>query len=63
NVGGADVISIGSDFDGINPKNLEISSMAEMYKLTNALEAHGFKPEDIDKILYKNALRVIKDVL
>ncbi len=63
NVGGADVISIGSDFDGINPSNLEISSIDEMYKLTNALEANGFKEADIDKILYKNALRVIKEVL
>lgn len=63
NVGGADVISIGSDFDGINPSNLEISNMAEMNKLASALEIHGFKSADIDKILYKNALRVIKDVL
>lgn len=63
NVGGIDVISVGSDFDGINPSNLEIGSMADMHKLTNALESNGFKPADIDKILYKNALRVIKEVL
>lgn len=63
NVGGADVISIGSDFDGINPMNLEISKINEINKLTRALEKNKFKPNDIDKILYKNALRVIKEVL
>lgn len=62
-VGGAEVISIGSDFDGINPLNLEISSIGEINKLTGALERNGFKAEDIDKILYKNSLRVIKEVL
>lgn len=63
NVGGADVISIGSDFDGIDHSNLEINNIAEIYKLTSALEKNGFTENEIDKILYKNALRVIKDVL
>lgn len=62
NVGGIDVISLGSDFDGIeNP--VEINNASEMNKLARALESHGFKEDEIEKIFYKNAIRVIKDVL
>jgi len=63
NVGGIDVISLGSDFDGINPKNLEISNIGEIDKLITALQKEGFHEGNIEKILYKNALRVIKEVL
>lgn len=63
NVGGIEVLSIGSDFDGINPDNLEIGKINHMSKLIHGLEAAGFKGDNIDKILYKNALRLIKDVL
>ena len=62
-IGGKDVISIGSDFDGINPDNLEIGDMSQINKLICGLELAGFNGELIDKILYKNALRVIKEVL
>lgn len=62
NIGGIDVLAIGSDFDGISP-NLEINNTGEMYKLIDALKANGFSEDEIEKIMYKNALRVIKDVL
>lgn len=62
-IGGEGVISIGSDFDGINPDNLEIGNMSQIDKLILGLESAGFNGELIDKILYKNALRVIKEVL
>lgn len=61
-VGGIDVLAVGSDFDGISPE-LEIHDFSEMGKLVIALESHNFSPEDIDKICFKNALRVIKDCL
>jgi len=61
-VGGIDVISIGSDFDGIvNP--VEISDISEMHLLSSALSKEGFSSNDIDKIFYKNGLRIIEDVL
>lgn len=63
NVGGSQVISIGSDFDGIDPKNLEIGNISMINKLMNGLERSGFKSRDIDKIFFENALRVIKEVL
>lgn len=63
NVGGIDVLSLGSDFDGINPKNLEISNMGEIDKLITALQKEGYHESHIEKILYRNALRVIKEVM
>ncbi|MBC2581859.1 dipeptidase [Clostridium sp. DJ247] len=61
-VGGIDVISIGSDFDGTSSPS-EISNISEMCKLIDALKKNNFPYDDIEKIFYKNALRVIKDTL
>lgn len=62
NTGGIDVISLGSDFDGIDCP-VEIADASEMGKLALRLEKEGFKTDEIEKIYYKNALRVIKEVL
>lgn len=62
NVGGSGVIAIGSDFDGISPE-LELAHAGEISKLVNALEKNKFSQEEIEKICWKNALRVIKDTL
>lgn len=62
NVGGIDVLAIGTDFDGIN-SIVEVKDISEMDKLVRALEKSGFTLDQIEKIYYKNALRVIKDVL
>lgn len=63
NVAGIDVIALGSDFDGINSKDYEIKDIADMEKLVQGLYSSGFKEKDIEKICYKNTLRVIKDVM
>jgi membrane dipeptidase len=62
NVGGIDVVSMGTDFDGIGGK-LEISNIGEMDKLLSALEKDGFTQDEIEKMFYKNTERVIKEVL
>lgn len=62
NVGGIDVISLGTDYDGISPY-LEIQNAGEMDKLITGLNREGFTEDEIDKILNKNAMRVIRDVL
>lgn len=62
NVGGIDVIAIGSDFDGIN-QQLELENIGQIDKLISGLQKNGFTENEIEKILYRNALRVIKDVL
>ncbi|AOT72152.1 dipeptidase [Geosporobacter ferrireducens] len=62
NVGGIDVIAIGSDFDGTSPE-LEIADISELGKLVIELKKNKFNEDEIEKICYKNGLRVIKDVL
>ncbi len=61
-VGGLEVIALGTDFDGIE-SNLEIENIGEMYKLTDELSKNGFTATAIEKIVYQNTLRVIKDCL
>jgi len=60
-IGGIDVIALGSDFDGIDC-DVEIKDTSEMYKLENELKKNGFNEDSIEKIFYKNALRIIKDI-
>ncbi|MDS0526361.1 dipeptidase [Clostridium sp. SHJSY1] len=62
NVGGIDVISLGSDFDGIKNK-VEINDASQFNKLELALRKERFKEEEIEKIYYKNALRLFKENL
>ena len=62
NVGGIDVISLGSDFDGIG-NEVEVKDASEMGKLAQALEKEGFTIDEIEKIYYKNALSFLIDTL
>ncbi len=61
-VGGIDVIALGSDFDGIDG-DLEIKDASYLPKLEKALLEEGFSYEDIEKIFYQNVLRVYREVL
>jgi membrane dipeptidase len=61
-VAGIEVLGLGSDFDGI-PNPVEIEDCSQIYKLSDKLLLNGFTYEDVEKIFYKNSLRVIKDVL
>ena len=61
-VGGSDVIALGSDFDGIS-NEVEIEDISKIGKLAFSLTKNKFSDDEIEKILYKNALRVIKEVL
>ena len=62
NVGGIDVIALGTDFDGIE-YNLEIANVGEMDKLIGALGKSGFTTGEIEKICCQNALKVIRECL
>lgn len=61
NVGGIDCIGLGSDFDGIH-NELEIKNASGLPRLYEALRKY-FSEEDIEKIFYKNVLRVYKEFL
>lgn len=60
NTGGIDCVAIGTDFDGIGG-NLEIKNCSEMDLLLDALRKEGFSEGEMDKICYKNVLRVMRD--
>ncbi len=59
-VGGIECVGLGSDFDGISG-NFELSDISKMGLLFDQLSKDGFTEDEIEKIAYKNALRVIKD--
>ncbi|MDM8534206.1 dipeptidase [Clostridiaceae bacterium HSG29] len=62
NHAGIESMAIGTDFDGISG-NLEIADISKMYLLKDRLVKEGYSEEKIDKIWYKNAERVIKEIL
>lgn len=59
---GVDCIGLGSDFDGID-QNLELKDASYMPILAQALEDAGLSQEEIEKIFYKNVLRVYQEVI
>lgn len=61
-VGGIDCIGLGSDFDGIDD-NLEMDNASKLFLLETALIDAGFTIEEVEKIFYKNVLRVYKQIL
>lgn len=62
NVGGREVAALGSDFDGITG-TFAIKGPQEYEKLAQALAKAGLSGEEIDEIFFKNAERVIRDVM
>lgn len=55
-------MALGTDFDGISGR-LQINGAGEMQKLAAALSDNGYKPDEIEKIFYKNVLRVFRNVI
>lgn len=62
NKAGIDTVALGSDFDGIEGE-LEISNIGEIEKLIVELGNSGFHPDEIEKICYLNAERIIVECL
>jgi len=60
-IGGEDVIAIGTDFDGFDEGKSEISHLGQMDVVYDAIKRQGFTERQIDKIWNRNAMRVIKD--
>lgn len=61
NLIGIDYIGLGSDFDGISNKNIQLKDASMMGLLIDELINQGYTNEEIDKICYKNVLRVFKE--
>lgn len=62
NLGGIEVLALGTDFDGIAPYT-EIKDASEMPRLYEAFIAAGFTAEEADGIFWKNADRLLQEIL
>lgn len=61
-VGGIEVLGLGSDFDGIDTHG-ELPGAQSMERLWEALRLSGFSEGQLDKIFWGNVLRVYGDTL
>ena len=57
---GVDYVGLGSDFDGINLTPQQLDDVTTYPLITKALVEKGYSKKDINKILGKNLLRVLK---
>lgn len=62
NLGGEDCLALGSDFDGMEG-NPWIKGVQDIGKIAEFLEGEGINSSIIDKLCYKNVLRLYKEVL
>lgn len=61
-LGGEDALGLGSDFDGIGTAPEGLGTARGMHLLFDALARLGYKEELIEKIAYKNFVRIFKSV-
>ena len=61
-VGGVDIVAVGTDFDGTWGQ-IEIDTPERMELLWDSLKKEGFTEQEIEKIAWKNAERVLLEVL
>ena len=62
NVAGIESVGFGTDFDGISC-GLEIENCSNMQILAEILKNRGMSEEQIERIFYKNVLRLYKELL
>lgn len=60
-VAGIDHVGLGSDFDGISKLPVGIEDVSKYPVITELLLRRGYEEEAIHKILYGNALRVLRE--
>ena len=61
-VGGEDVLAIGSDFDGIDNVT-DFGGISGLPALAQRLQGMGFSSGVVEKLMYKNSIRVILEIL
>jgi len=64
--GNSDHAALGSDLDGgygTEQTPMDLKSIADLQKLDGILQSRGYSDADIDKIFYKNWLRILRTVL
>ena len=61
-VGGMDCVALGTDFDGFEGDG-ELKTAADLKDFPEYLHQSGFTWDEVDKITYKNAARVYREIL
>lgn len=61
-VGGEDVIGIGTDFDGFDEGVSDITHIGQMGKLYDVVKRRGFTERQMEKFWFRNAMRIIKEI-
>jgi membrane dipeptidase len=61
-IGGIECIGLGSDFDGIT-SILEMKDCSGMQMLAEEMLRHGFTESEVEKVFYKNVLRLYQELL
>lgn len=61
-LGGIEIIGLGSDFDGIGGK-LEMDDCSKLPLLADALRREGFTEDEVEAIFYRNARRFFEENL
>ena len=57
-IAGIDCVGLGSDFDYILPPN-DLTTVAEMPNLVQALKDRGYQSPALNKLLYDNWVRIL----
>lgn len=61
NVGGEELIAMGTDFDGFGEGELELSNIGDTEKLYAAVKREGFTERQMELFQKKNAMRIMKE--
>ena len=62
NVAGIESVGLGSDFDGIGC-GLELENCSNMQTLAESLKKRGMSEKQVERVFYKNVLRLYKELL
>jgi len=62
NVGGVECVGMGTDFDGIGGE-LEVGSSDQVPMIWDLMRKEGLSEDTIEKVAYKNVLRVMRDAM
>lgn len=62
-VGGEDFVAIGTDFDGFDEGESDIKDIGQMRYVYDIVKQRGFTESQMEKIWYRNALRLLEAVL
>ena len=62
-VGGEDVVGLGTDYDGISARRLQIKDPSYAPLFWDALVKRGLSEDQADKVFFKNVLRVFSEII